>query len=118
GRTIDQGNAAHTYTSLQPYGVVGVITPWNLPLNQACRALAPALAVGNTVVLKPSEHTSTSSLHLARVAGDAGLPRGVLNVVTGTGHEHGEPLVTHPAVRRIAFTGSVATGRRLASLAA
>src|SRR3954462_3251130 len=118
GRTIDQGAGALTYTRLEPYGVVAVITPWNLPLNQACRALAPALAAGNAVVVKPSEFTSTSPLHLARLATEAGLPDGVFNVVTGTGPDAGTPLVLHRAVRRIAFTGSVATGRILAGIAA
>jgi aldehyde dehydrogenase (NAD+) len=118
GRTIDLGGGHHTYTRLEPYGVVGVITPWNLPLNQACRAAAPALAAGNAVVAKPSEFTSTSTLCLARLATEAGLPDGLLNVVTGTGPDVGTPLATDPRVRRIAFTGSVATGRYLASLAA
>ena len=118
GRTIDQGAGTHTYTRLEPHGVVAAITPWNLPLNQACRALAPALAVGNAVVAKPSELTSTSTLHLARLATEAGLPDGLLNVVTGTGPDVGTPLAAHPVVRRIAFTGSVATGRHLATLAA
>jgi len=118
GRTIDQGAGTHTYTRLEPYGVVAAITPWNLPLNQACRAVAPALAVGNAVVAKPSELTSTSTLHLARLATEAGLPDGLLNVVTGTGPAVGTPLAAHPAVRRIAFTGSVATGRHLATVAA
>jgi len=118
GRTIDQGAGVHTYTRLEPYGVVAVITPWNLPLNQACRAAAPALAAGNAVVAKPSEFTSTSTLHLARLATEAGLPDGVFNVVTGTGPDAGTPLVLHRAVRRIAFTGSVATGRILAGIAA
>ncbi len=118
GRTVDLGAGNHTYTRLEPYGVVAAITPWNLPLNQACRALAPALAAGNAVVAKPSELTSTSTLLLARLATEAGLPDGVLNVVTGTGPEAGTPLAAHPTVRRIAFTGSVATGRHLATLAA
>ena len=118
GRTIDLGAGHHTYTRLEPYGVVAAITPWNLPLNQACRALAPALAAGNAVVAKPSELTSTSTLLLARLATEAGLPDGVLNVITGTGPDVGTPLATHPTVRRIAFTGSVATGRHLATLAA
>src|SRR5262245_51391326 len=117
GRTIDQGGGNLTYTRLEPYGVVAVITPWNLPLNQACRALPPAIAVGNAVVAKPSELTSTSTLRLARLASEAGLPDGVLNVVTGTGPEVGTPLAAHPDVRRIAFTGSVATGRHLARIA-
>lgn len=118
GRTIDLGGDQHTYTRLEPYGVVAAITPWNLPLNQACRAIAPALAVGNAVIAKPAEATSLSTLHLARLATEVGLPRGALNVVTGTGLEAGTPLVKHRAVRRITFTGSVDTGRRLAVLAA
>jgi aldehyde dehydrogenase (NAD+) len=117
GRTIDQGAGTHTYTRLEPYGVVAVITPWNMPLTQACRGIAPALAVGNTVVVKPSEFTSPSTLQLARVASVAGVPDGVLNVVTGTGVDVGTPLAAHPDVRRIVFTGSVATGRHLASIA-
>ena len=118
GRTIDQGAGHHTYTRLEPYGVVAVITPWNLPLNQACRALAPALAAGNAVVAKPSELTSVSTLLLARLAQQAGLPDGLLNVVTGTGPDAGTPLAAHPKVRRVAFTGSVPTGRHLAGVAA
>ncbi|MFD4509949.1 aldehyde dehydrogenase family protein [Streptomyces sp. NPDC058457] len=117
GQVIEQGAGVHTYTRYEPYGVVGVITPWNLPLNQACRALAPALAMGNAVVAKPSEFTSASTLHLARLATRAGLPDGVLNVVTGTGPDAGEALAAHPGVRRLAFTGSVATGRYLAGVA-
>jgi aldehyde dehydrogenase (NAD+) len=118
GRTIDLGAGTHAYTRLVPYGVVAAITPWNLPLNQACRALAPALAVGNAVVAKPSELTSTTTLRLAQLATEAGLPDGVLDVVTGTGPEVGTPLVADRRVGRIAFTGSVPTGRHLARLAA
>jgi aldehyde dehydrogenase (NAD+) len=118
GRTIDSGSGQHTYTRLEPYGVVGVVTPWNLPLNQACRGVAPALAIGNAVVAKPSELTSASTVRLAQLATEAGLPDGVFNVVTGTGPDAGTPLALDPRVRRIAFTGSVATGRRLASIAA
>jgi acyl-CoA reductase-like NAD-dependent aldehyde dehydrogenase len=118
GRTIEQGSANHTYTRLEPYGVVGIITPWNLPLNQACRAVAPALAAGNAVIAKPSELTSASTVYLAELATDAGLPDGVFNVVIGTGPDVGTPLATHPEVRRLAFTGSVATGQYLAGVAA
>jgi len=117
GRTIDLGAGAHAYTRLEPYGVIGVITPWNLPLNQAARAIAPALAVGNALVAKPSEFTSTSTVLLANLATDAGLPDGLLNVVTGTGPDVGTPLAAHPAVRKVAFTGSVPTGRHLARTA-
>jgi aldehyde dehydrogenase (NAD+) len=118
GRVIEQGAGNHTYTRLEPYGVVAAITPWNLPLNQAARAVAPALAAGNAVVLKPSEFTSSSTVLLGRVASAAGLPDGVLNVLLGSGPEAGAPLADHPAVRRIAFTGSVATGKFLAGQAA
>jgi aldehyde dehydrogenase (NAD+) len=118
GRTIDLGAGQHAYTRLEPFGVVGVITPWNLPLNQACRALAPALAIGNAAVAKPSELTSTSTIRLAQLASEVSLPDGVLNVVTGTGADVGTPLALHPHVRRVAFTGSVQTGRHLATLAA
>lgn len=118
GRTIDLGAGQHAYTRLEPFGVVAVITPWNLPLNQSCRALAPALAVGNAVVVKPSEFTSTTTLRLAQLAAAAGLPAGILNVVTGTGPDVGAPLVADPRVRRIAFTGSVRTGRQIAGVAA
>jgi aldehyde dehydrogenase (NAD+) len=118
GRTIDHGGNTHTYTRYEPYGVVAVITPWNFPLNQACRGGAPALAAGNAIVVKPSEFTSPSTVLLARLATEAGLPDGLFNVVTGTGPEVGQPLATHPDVQRIAFTGSVATGRVLAGIAA
>ena len=118
GRTIDQGGGNHTYTRLEPYGVVAIITPWNLPLNQACRAVAPALAAGNAVIAKPSEFTSLSTLRMAQLATEAGLPDGLFNVVTGSGPDVGSPLAVHPAVRRVAFTGSVATGRLLGRLAA
>jgi aldehyde dehydrogenase (NAD+) len=118
GRTIDLGAGAHAYTRLEPYGVVLAITPWNLPLNQACRAVAPALAVGNAVVAKPSEVTSITTLRLAQLASEAGLPAGVFNVVTGTGPDIGSPLAEDERIRRIAFTGSVATGRHLAKVAA
>jgi aldehyde dehydrogenase (NAD+) len=118
GRVIEQGADTLTYTRHEPYGVVGVITPWNLPLNQACRAIAPALASGNAVVLKPSEFTSVSTLQLAGIASASGLAPGVFNVVTGTGPEVGTPLAAHRLVRRVAFTGSVRTGRHLAAVAA
>ena len=114
GRVIEQGAGMHTYTRVEPYGVVAVITPWNLPLNQAARAVAPAIAVGNAVVLKPSEFTSPSTVLLGRLASQAGLPDGVLNVLLGTGPDAGAPLADHAEVRRIAFTGSVATGKYLA----
>lgn len=119
GETIDLGSAYHCYTSREPFGVVGVITPWNAPLNQAARAVAPALAAGNAVVLKPSEFTSGTSAELARIAAEeCGLPPGVLNVVLGAGPECGTALVSHPLVRKVAFTGSVRAGREIGRIAA
>ena len=119
GEAIDLGAAYHSYTRREPYGVVGVILPWNAPLNQAGRAIAPAIAAGNTVVAKPSEFTSASLLELARIAvEECGLPAGVVNVVTGTGDEAGAPLVAHRDVRKVAFTGSVRAGREVGKIAA
>jgi aldehyde dehydrogenase (NAD+) len=119
GELIDLGPSQHAYTRREPFGVVGVITPWNGPLNQGARGLAPALAAGNTVVIKPSEFTSASTVTLARLATEvAGLPDGVLNVVTGTGLEAGAALIQHPAVGKVTFTGSVVTGKAVARMAA
>lgn len=106
------------YTRYEPLGVVVAITPWNSPLMIAAWKLAPALAAGNTVVLKPSEHASVSTLELMRLIEDAGLPPGVCNVVTGVGEELGAALVAHPDVAKISFTGSEAIGRRIAGAAA
>jgi aldehyde dehydrogenase (NAD+) len=118
GETLDLGPGYHSYTRREPFGVVVVITPWNSPINQAARGIAPALAAGNTVVCKPSEFTSTSTVELARIATECGLPAGVLNAVTGTGPELGAPLVEHPDVRKVAFTGSIRAGREIGRIAA
>ncbi len=118
GETIDLGAGFHSFTRNEPYGVIGVITPWNVPINQAARAVAPAIAAGNTVVLKPSSLTSTTSIRLAELCQAAGLPDGVYNVVLGGGSTTGPALVKHPSVRKVAFTGSVAVGKELAHLAA
>jgi aldehyde dehydrogenase (NAD+) len=118
GETIDVGDDVHLYTRREPYGLVAVVTPWNYAVNQAARAVAPALAAGNAVVVKPSEFASSTTLALGRLAGAAGLAPGLLNVVTGTGPEAATALIDHPAVRRVAFTGSVATGREVARRAA
>jgi acyl-CoA reductase-like NAD-dependent aldehyde dehydrogenase len=104
------------YTLREPLGVVGVITPWNSPTFIAVMSLAPALAAGNTIVLKPSEITSASAIELARLAETAGIPAGVINVVTGF-RETGEALVDHPRVAKVSFTGSVAAGRSIAARA-
>nr|ART90245.1 aldehyde dehydrogenase [uncultured bacterium] len=118
GETIDIGAGKLCYTLKEPYGVVGVITPWNAPINQAARAAAPALAAGNAVVLKPSEFTSVSTLRLAQIAHECGLPAGALNVVAGTGLEVGAAIVDHPKVSKIAFTGSLRAGRDIGAKAA
>jgi aldehyde dehydrogenase (NAD+) len=106
------------YTRYEPKGVVAIITPWNSPLTLTSWKLAPALAAGCTAVVKPSEFTSASMVELAHIVLDAGLPRGVLNVVTGFGPEVGEPLVTHPLVAHVGFTGGDAAGRKVYELAA
>jgi acyl-CoA reductase-like NAD-dependent aldehyde dehydrogenase len=105
-------------TFREPLGVVGLITPWNFPLSIASWKVAPALAAGNTVVLKPAELTPLTAIELERVALEAGLPEGVLNVVSGPGRIVGERIVEHPDVAKIAFTGSTAVGRRVGQLAA
>lgn len=97
----------------EPMGVVGAIIPWNYPALMALWKIGPALAAGCTVVLKPSELTPLTALQLGRIAHEAGLPKGVLNIVTGTGVEAGAPLVEHPLVHKVAFTGSVPTGRSI-----
>lgn len=106
------------YTRHEPFGVVGCITAWNSPLNIAIWKLAPALAAGNCVVLKPSEFASASALALMQAFEEADLPKGLINVVTGFGQEAGEALVEHPMVRLISFTGGSAGGRRVAEVAA
>ncbi|MGA5453726.1 aldehyde dehydrogenase [Streptomyces umbrinus] len=106
------------YTKKEPVGVVAVITPWNSPLLLLAWKVAPALAAGCTVVVKPSEFTSASALELARLFHEAGLPPGVFNVVTGFGQDVGAALVEHPLVRKVSFTGSDATGRLINQAAA
>jgi aldehyde dehydrogenase (NAD+) len=106
------------YTRYEPKGVVAIITPWNSPLTLTSWKLAPALAAGCTAVVKPSEFTSASMVELAQVAIDAGLPKGVVNVVTGFGPEVGEALVTHADIAHVGFTGGDAAGRRIYELAA
>ena len=106
------------FTRHEPLGVVAAITPWNSPLLLTAWKLAPALAAGNTVVIKPSEFTSASTLEFVKLFEEAGFPPGVVNVVTGFGREVGMPLVEHPLVKKIAFTGSDATGRLINELAA
>ncbi len=118
GDVLDVAPDQHVYTKREPFGVVGVITPWNLPMNQAARAIAPALVAGNVVVAKPSEITSRTTIELARLATDVGFPSGVINVVLGLGDVVGEAIVKHDDVRKVAFTGSVAVGRSIGHIAA
>jgi aldehyde dehydrogenase (NAD+) len=118
GDVINLGSGYHSYTRREPFGVVGVILPWNAPINQAARAAAPALAAGNVVVAKPSEETSGTMIRLAELGVRCGLPAGVLNVVLGTGPEAGAALVEHPQVRKVAFTGSLRAGREVGRIAA
>lgn len=111
GQTIPVRGPYLNYTLREPLGVVGAITPWNFPLLLAARKIAAALCVGNTVVLKPPEEASLTSLELGRILSEAGAPPGVLNVVSGQGVEAGAPLVEHPDVAKISFTGGTDTGR-------
>jgi acyl-CoA reductase-like NAD-dependent aldehyde dehydrogenase len=106
------------FTFREPLGVVGLITPWNFPIAIASWKLGPALAAGNTVVLKPAELTPLTAVELERIAVEAGVPEGVLNVVVGSGRVVGERIVEHPDVAKVAFTGSTEVGRRIAARAA
>jgi aldehyde dehydrogenase (NAD+) len=107
-----------TYTRHEPVGVVAAVTPWNSPLLLTMWKLAPALAAGCTLVLKPSEFTSASTLELMKLVDEAGFPKGVINVVTGFGQDVGHALTTHPGVDKIAFTGGENSGRLIAKSAA
>ena len=113
GQVIPARNDALTYTVREPLGVVGAIIPWNFPLMIGMWKIAPALACGCTVVLKPAEITPLTALRLGELAIEAGLPPGVLNVVPGFGNVAGQALVEHPDVDKISFTGSPAVGRRI-----
>jgi len=121
GRTIPVsypfGGEHFAFTTREPIGVVGAIIPWNVPFMIAIWKLAPVLATGCTLVLKPSEEASQSVLLLGRLVKEAGIPDGVLNIVTGTGAVAGEALVRHPHVAKIGFTGSTVTGRAVARMA-
>ncbi len=117
GETIPVAGG-EAFTVREPLGVVGLITPWNFPLTIAAWKLAPALAAGNTVVLKPAELTPLSALRFAEIAREVGIPEGVVNVVVGPGSTCGRRLVEHPGVAKIAFTGSTEVGRSIAAGAA
>ncbi|MEU5977348.1 gamma-aminobutyraldehyde dehydrogenase [Streptomyces sp. NPDC047315] len=118
GQSAGEYSADHTsYVRREPIGVVGSIAPWNYPLQMAAWKVLPAIAAGNTIVLKPAEITPLTSLMFAQAATDAGIPAGVVNVVSGAGRDAGEHLVGHPDVAMTSFTGSTAVGRRVAELA-
>jgi betaine-aldehyde dehydrogenase len=117
GKTIPVAGGVDM-TFREPLGVVALIVPWNFPLTIASWKVAPALAAGNTVVLKPAGLTPLTAVELAKIALEAGLPEGVLNVVVGAGRVVGERLVEHPDVAKVAFTGSTEVGRRIGELAA
>ncbi|MGJ7542453.1 aldehyde dehydrogenase family protein [Variovorax sp. LT1R16] len=106
------------YTQKEPVGVVGAIVPWNVPVMIAAWKLAPALAAGCTVVIKPSEEASLGILYLARLVQEAGFPAGAVNIVTGGGAQGGEALASHPGIDKLTFTGSTATGKKVARAAA
>jgi phenylacetaldehyde dehydrogenase len=108
----------HSYTLREPVGVVGQIIPWNFPLLMAAWKLAPALATGNTAVLKPAEQTPLTALLLAQLIAEAGVPEGVVNVVTGFGETAGAALAAHPLVDKVAFTGSTEVGKLIVHAAA
>lgn len=118
GQVFRSSPASLNITELEPYGVVAAISPWNVPLLLAAIKIAPALAAGNAVVLKPSELTPYSILRLAELGIEAGLPKNIFNVLIGRGHITGMPLVQHPLVRYVAFTGSTATGATIMAEAA
>lgn len=118
-RTFDgMGDGFHAYVRREAIGVVGIITPWNGPFVLLCAKLAPALAAGCTCVIKPAELAPMSSAFLMSLLAEAGVPRGVVNMVVGTGPEAGEALVTHADVRKVSFTGSTRVGQHLIRLAA
>ena len=113
-----QGQGAINYTLRKPVGVAGLITPWNLPLYLLSWKVAPALAMGNTIVAKPSEMTPMSATILAEIFDEVGAPKGIFNLVHGLGHEAGQSIVEHPDVSLVSFTGGTVTGRKVAATAA
>ncbi len=117
GETIPVARGGFDFTLKQSMGVVAAIVPWNFPFPIACWKAAPALAAGNSVILKPASLSPLTALMLGRIAHEAGLPAGVLQVLPGSGSKMGDALVTHPLVRKISFTGSTEIGSRIMSLA-
>src|SRR5207302_7451545 len=118
GQTIPIARGGFDFTLRQPMGVVACIVPWNFPFPIACWNVAPALAAGNCVLLKPATLSPLTALKLGELAHAAGLPAGALQVLPGSGSAIGDALVTHPLVRKVSFTGSTEIGRRIMELAA
>jgi betaine-aldehyde dehydrogenase len=118
GETIPVEAGFLNYTLREPVGVVGQVVPWNFPLMFTSWKMAPALAAGNTIVMKPAEITPLTSLRIAELMAEAGMPDGVVNMVPGLGHVAGQYIAEHPAISKVAFTGSTATGRRVVQASA
>jgi betaine-aldehyde dehydrogenase len=118
GETIPVARGGFDFTLRQPLGVIACIVPWNFPFAIACWKAAPALAAGNSVLLKPASYSPLGALMLGRFAIDAGLPPGALQVICGRGGEVGDATITHPSIRKVSFTGSTEVGRRVMELAA
>ncbi len=112
-----EGKRVHAQTRLEPVGVVAAITPWNSPLILSVMKIAPALAAGCSIILKPAEDTSLTAIRLGELMAEAGVPAGVVNIVTGYGHEIGQALAEHQDVAKVTFTGSTATGRKILAAA-
>ncbi len=117
GQVIDTGPAKFAYTIREPVGVCGQIIPWNYPLGMAAWKLAPALACGNTVVIKAAEQTPLSILFFANLVKEAGFPSGTVNILNGYGRDCGVAIASHPGIDKIAFTGSTATAREIMKMA-
>src|SRR5205814_918845 len=118
GQTIPGAAKGVLMTFREPVGVCGIIVPWNFPIAITSWKVAPALAMGNTVLLKPAEQTPLTALRLAELAREAGVPDGVFTVITGPGSVAGEAIIKHPEVRKVAFTGSTEVGANVMRLAA
>ena len=117
GHTIPVSRGGFDFTLRQPLGAIAAIVPWNFPFPIACWKVAPALAAGNTVILKPASFSPCTALALGQICADAGLPAGALQVICGSGSAIGDALVTHPLIRKISFTGSTQIGSRIMSMA-
>lgn len=118
GKVIETDESRLAYTRNEPIGVVGQIIPWNFPMMIMAWKIAPALATGNCVILKPSEFTPLSALRVAELAQEAGFPPGVLNIVNGYGSTVGAAISSHPRIGKVAFTGSTIVGRKIMEAAA